>query len=398
MRERMKTGRSRAGWQIVGIALALATTGCMGGGPSEEGEEEGTERVAGTDRVELSPEALAGIELTYAVAEITELVPSLEVPAEVMPDPDRVALVGSRVSGRIVDVLVNVGDPVRAGQPLVVLESVEVGTAVADYGAAVARAAVARSAAERAARLYEDRIVAERRLEEAQGDLRTAEADETAAATRLRAYGLTVPPSPGSELGRVTLRSPIAGSVISRTASVGQWVEPAEQLAEVMNLDELWLLGAVYERDIRHVEVGQPVLVDVRAYPGEVFPGTVDLVEATLEASSRSATIRVVLPNPDQRLKPGMFATARVTGTHAHEPEQLLAIPTAAVQEVDGHTSVFVRIEEGVFVLQRVHLGEQAGERVEVLNGLSPGDEVVVAGSFVLKGQLLRSTLGEEGH
>ena len=134
----------------------------------------------------------------------------------------------------------------------------------------------------------------------------------------------------------------------------------------------------------------------MRAYPGEVFAGTVELVEATLDESSRSAGIRVVLPNADRRLKSGMFATARITGTHAHGPEELLAIPSAAVQEVDGHTSVFIRDGGGGFTLQRVHLGEQAGDFVEVLNGLREGDEVVVNGSFVLKGQLLRSSLAEE--
>ncbi|MDE3007344.1 MAG: efflux RND transporter periplasmic adaptor subunit, partial [Gemmatimonadota bacterium] len=205
-----------------------------------------------------------------------------------------------------------------------------------------------------------------------------------------------LPMPEGAELGRVTLNSPIRGTIVARTASVGQWVEPSDQLAEVMNVEELWLLASVYERDIRHVEQGQPVIVDVRAYPGEQFPGTVRLVEATLDESSRSAGIRVVLPNADRRLKPGMFATARITGTHAHEPVLLLAVPTAAVQEVDGHTSVFVRDEQGGFTLQRVHLGEEAGDFVEVLNGLNEGDEVVVNGSFVLKGQLLRSSLGED--
>ena len=161
-------------------------------------------------------------------------------------------------------------------------------------------------------------------------------------------------------------------------------MEPSDRLAEVMNVQELWLLASVYERDIRHVEVGQPVRVE--------------LVEATLDESSRSAGIRVVLPNGDRRLKPGMFATARITGTHAHEPRLLLAIPLASVQEVDGHTSVFVRDGGGGFTLQRVHLGEEAGNLVEVLNGLSEGDEVVVNGSFLLKGHLLRSTLGEDEH
>ena len=380
-----------------GLALVAALGACSAGVGEDEGGEEAVERVAGVDRVVLGAEALADLRLTFETAEIRELVPSLEVPAEIIADPDRVAIIGSRVSGRIVEVMHNVGDVVAAGTPLVLLESVDAGSAAADYAAATARA-VARSAAARASRLFEDRIVSERRVEEARADLRAAEAEEAAAAARLRTFGVPLPLPEGAELGRVTLSSPISGTMVARSASTGQWVEPSDQLAEVMNVERLWLHASVYERDIRHIEVGQPVLVDVRAYPGEVFQGTVQLIEATLDESSRSAGIRVVLPNADRRLKPGMFATARVTGTHAHEPELLLAISIAAVQEVDGHTSVFVRDDEGGFTLRRVHLGEQAGNFVEVLNGLTEGDEVVVNGSFVLKGHLLRSTLGEDEH
>jgi cobalt-zinc-cadmium efflux system membrane fusion protein len=346
--------------------------------------------------VVLGPEALADLQLTFARAEVQELVPSLVVPAEVVAAPDGVSIIGSRVSGRVAEVRRNVGDQVRAGEDLIVLESVDVGVAAAEWTTASARENLARSAVRRAERLFEERIVSERRLEEARASFQAAEAEVVAAVTRLRAFGLSLPLPPGASEGRVALSSPIDGTMVMRSASVGAWVEPSDQLGKIMNIEELWLLGAVYERDIRHVNEGQPTLVDVRAYPGETFPGTVALVEATLDETSRSVGIRVVLPNPDHRLKPGMFATARITGTHAHEPRLLLAIPVEAVQEVDGHTSVFVRDGDDGFTLQRVHLGEQAGDRVEVLNGLTEGDEVVVNGSFVLKGQLLRSSLGED--
>ena len=394
MMRRYNTWRT-AGRHLRVLALAVVT-GCGSGDVGEEQGEEAGERLTREDRIELSPEALSDLGLTFATAQVMELTPSLVVPAEIAADPDRVAIVGSRVSGRIAEVSKNVGDVVRAGEPLVVLESVDIGTAAAEYIVSVARAEVARSAARRAECLFDERIVSERRLEEAQAALRAEEADETAAASRLRTFGVSLPLPTGTDLGRVVLTSPIGGTVVARSASVGQWVEPSANLIEVMNVEELWLLASVYERDVRHVEAGQPVLVEVRAYPEETFPGTIVLVEATLDESSRSVAIRVVLSNADGRLKPGMFATARITGTHAHAPESLLAIPTAAVQEVDGHTSVFVRDGDGGFTLLRVHLGEQAGQFVEVLNGLSVGDEVVVSGSFVLKGHLLRSSLGED--
>ena len=105
-----------------GLALVATLGACSAGGGEEEGTEEAVERIAGVDRVELGAEALADLQLTFETAQIRELVPSLEVPAEIVADPDRVAIIGSRVSGRIVEVMHNVGDAVPAGAPLVVIE------------------------------------------------------------------------------------------------------------------------------------------------------------------------------------------------------------------------------------------------------------------------------------
>ena len=332
------------------VLLTLLISGCWQGEMHEEEQEaEGAQEVGSLDRVELSAGALAALNLTYATAEERELSPSLEVPAELMAAPDRRATVGPRVPGRVVSVLVNRGDEVRRGGALVVLESEAVGRARADLIATRARFDVARRAAERARGLLQDRITSQRAVEEADGKLQVAEADLQAARTRLETFGVSADDMSEDSPARVILTSPIGGVVVARSANLGKWVEPADTLMEIAQLDELWLEAAVYEREVQLVQRGQPVQVEVRAYPGEVFAGTVDNVAATLEERTRSATVRVVLQNPDRRLKPGMFAAARIEGTHAHEPRRLLAIPAAAIQEVDDHYSVFVRLDEGLY-------------------------------------------------
>lgn len=362
----------------------------------EERGERGEERTETSDRVSLSAEALESLHLSYARAEQREISPSLQVPAEIVAVPDRRATIGPRVAGRVVEVRVNVGDQVERGAVLVALESDEVGRAWADLIAARSRESVARRALERQRRLLEDRITSQRAVEEAEGALQVAEADLQAARTRLQTFGVSGTGSAPRNPARVSLTSPIAGTVVGRSVHVGQWIEPSNTVIEVVDLDELWVRASVYEREMRFVRVGQEAQVEVRAFPGEVFSGTVAQVSGTLDERTRSVGIRVVLPNPEHRLRPGMFATARVHGTHAHEPRRLLAIPWAAVQQVDGHPAVFVKVGDGVFELRRVHTGERAGELVEILNGLAAGDEVVAEGSFLLKGQLLRSTLGED--
>ena len=383
---------------MLALAVSLiSTSGCKKNASEEEtNEEEAEAREATPDQVTLSAEALESLRLTYARAEERELLPSLEVPAEIVAVPDRRATVGPRVAGRVVDVRVNVGDPVERGVPLVVLESDEVGRARADLIAARARAAVARRKLDRERGLLEDRITSRRAFEEAEGDQQVAEADLRAARTRLATFGVTPSEPAPRNPARVTLTSPMSGTVVMRSVHVGQWARPSETLVEVVDLDELWLQASVYEREMRFVDVDQPVQVEVRAFPGEVFRGTVAQVAGTLDERTRSIGVRVVLPNPEHRLRPGMFATARIQGNPAHEPRRLLVIPRAALQEVLGHRSVFVKVGNGTFELRRVSTGEREGELVEILDGLSPGDEVVADGSFLLKGQLLRSTLAEE--
>ncbi|PKN54068.1 MAG: hypothetical protein CVU56_28485 [Deltaproteobacteria bacterium HGW-Deltaproteobacteria-14] len=388
---------------ILALVAALAACGPPDASGPDHGEEgpghaEGDhdeERPPALDRVTLSAEAVATSRLVYATAEELDISPSLELPAEVVAVPDRRATVGPRAGGRVVSVAVNVGDAVAAGTALAVLESAEVGQVWASLVAARARASAARRTLRRLRQLRSDKVASERSVDEAAAALQVAEAEVQAAITRLTTYGVVDTERLPDEPGRVTLTSPIAGTVVARAASVGQWVDPAATMIEVVDLEQLWLEAAVYERELRFVRVGQPVEIELRAFPGEVFPGEVAQIGDTFDPRSRSAHVRVVLANPGHRVRPGMSATARVLDAHAHAPRRLLAIPWAAVQEIDGHVSVFVRVGDGEFTLHRVHIGERAGELVEVLNGVAPGDVVVADGSFLLKGHLLRGTLGE---
>ena len=269
------------------IVVLTMVFGCQVAEPEESSEEPSSnelseEELELSDRVELTPEALESLRLEYATAEERELSPSLAVPAELMPVPDRRASVGARVAGRVLRVLVNVGDPVREGTPLLVLESAAVGQARADLVAAVARRDVAKRAYDRATRLLADRVTSERTVEEALGGLQVAEADVEADRTRLRAFGASSNEA-ADDPSQVTLRSPLGGTVVRRVASAGQWIEPSEIVMEIIDLDRLWLIASVYEREMRSISEGQEVDVEVRAFPGEVFSGSVETVAPTLD-------------------------------------------------------------------------------------------------------------------
>lgn len=384
---------------VLGAALAVLVGPLVGCDNSSEAPDEEVEesREALADRVQLTPEALEHLALEIVSAERLTLEPTLKVSAELMAVPDRHAEVGTLVAGRIALVHVNVGDEVSIGAPLLEVDSPEVGRARAEFIRARAEFDVARSAEERERRLLSERATSQREVEVAAGALKTARARYTASQALLETLGA------GDEAfgslenpARIVLTSPISGTVVSRHAHVGRPIEPGGTLIEVVDLDELWLLADVFERDLRLVERGQRVAVTVPAYPDVSFDGSVDLIAGTIDERTRTAKVRVVLPNSDRRLRPGMFATARIAGTHDHAPEPTLAVPASAVQTIDDHRAVFISLGDGLFELRRVHTGERAGKRVEVLNGIALGDQVVADGSFLLKGQLLRSTLAEE--
>lgn len=355
---------------------------------------EGTEKRDSADRVSLGKEALESLKLAFAKVEERELAPALEVAAELVPDPDRRAEVGSRTEARVVEFKVKVGDRVDRGTALVVLESTEVGKARAELHAARARAEVARQAADRERALFEAKATSQREVLDAEAAAKTTAADLAAVRTTLAALGAAE--DDGGDPARLVLRSPIVGTVVARSAHVGQSVEPSASLVQIVDLERLWLEAQVHEREMRFVAPGQPVQLEARAFPGEVFRGKVDRIGDVLDEKTRAVKVRVSLPNPGHRLKPGMFATARIIGTRANEPRRMVAIPWAAIQEIDGHPAVFVRDGDLGFELRRVHTGERAGDLVEVLNGVKIGDVVVAEGSFLLKGELLKSTLGEE--
>ncbi len=380
-------------------SVAFLSSLLLGCSPAseDEGKESEPERESVSDRVQLNQEALDHLSLVYVVAEEIALEPTLMVSAELVPVPDRHAEVGTLVSGRIAKVHVNVGDEVELGAPLIDVDSPEVGRARAELIKARAELEVALAAAERERGLLSERATSKREVEVAEGALKTARARHRAAQALLATLGAgDQPETAPANAARVVLRSPVAGTVVARNAHVGRAAEPGGTLIEVVDLDELWLLADVYERDLSLVANGQSVQVGVQSYPDASFSGIVDHISGTIDERTRAAKVRVVLPNIDRRLRPGMFATARIAGTHDHAPQRTLAVPASAVQTIDDHRALFVRLGEGLFELRRVHTGERAGNLIEVLNGIAPGDEVVSDGSFLLKGQLLRSTLAEE--
>ncbi len=389
------------------LVAASSFTACKqkSGNATPEGDADRAEAEGGANHAErgatikLTPEQALTARIALGKVERRAEAGLLEATAQIEPAADRVARVGTRISGRVATLKAGVGDVVKRGALLALVDSPEVGRAKADFLAAVATAKVTRESAERERALFEKKISSEKDWREAEAAAVRARAEKEAAENRLHALGITDDELAGMRVeghytSTVSVTSPIDGVVVERPVSLGQMVDPTETLFLVMDLEEVWILIDVYERDLTKVRLGQNVLVKVTAHPGKEFRGTVQNIGAVVEPRTRAVKVRVVLPNETDDLKPGMFATVTIEGTTGEKHEHLFA-PAAAIQRDGDRNLVFVPRGENEFAPRVVRLGHRAGEWVEIQEGLVEGEIVVTTGSFALKSEMKKSELGE---
>jgi len=365
-------------------------------------EEKGHDEQHGEGKVvHLTPEQIKAANIKVAKVEIRKETAVLEANGQVAAAADREARVGVRVPGRITALKASVGDRVKKGQMLAVVESPELGRAKSDYVSAAAAARLARENANREKQLFEKKISAEVEWRKAESEAVRTAAELQAAENRLHALGVGESNLPetvahfSSTFGAI---SPIDGVVVDRGVTLGEMVNPEKTLFVVMDLAEVWLLVDVFERDLSQIALEQKVKVSVAAYKEQPFEGQVSYIGAIVEPRSRTVKVRIALANPEGKLKPGMFARASLSDTKGDVHEHLF-VPVEAVQRTEQGPVVFVPADEpGEFAVRAVKTGHEAGNNVAIESGLTPGEQVVVSGSFILKSELGKESLGESGH
>ena len=341
------------------------------------------------------PEGLAeraGLRTASATTE--SVVPTIDVVGHVEFDSTRVADIGGRLEGRVVQVHVELGDRVEPGDPIVSIEGPDLGEAVAELLEARAALAAASSHAERQTALRREQLTTATEHEAATAEHAALAARVRGAEQRLAVLGLAPSAIDAATRGRVvprtvTLRAPIAGEVVERHVHLGAVVDPTEPLVRIADLASVWILLSLFERDLGRVRVGDRVEVLSEVSPGTVFHGVVEHVGAVVDAETRTADVRVAVENVERRLRPGQFvhAALHVGGEASHDA---ILLPEAAISQIQGQPSVFVRIGPDRYDVRPLELGPAHGARVEVRRGLAVGDEVVLEGAFALKSELER--------
>jgi cobalt-zinc-cadmium efflux system membrane fusion protein len=390
-------------WLYSAMFVALVACGNSKKASDAEKKPEGaeaTEAAEGPDLIRLTKEQAETAKVTTAPAQRRSETAAIGATGEIEPPEDGIARIGPKVAGRVVRLLKGVGDPVKRGELIAMIDSPDLGRAKADYIASAAIAQVTKEAATREGALYEKKISSEKDWRQAEADATKARAEKDAAEVRLHTLGIS-----DAQLDKLDPRehlaasfavaSPIDGVVVERSVTLGQLAQPQETMFVVMDLRNVWVLADVYERDLGQVATGQKVIARVPAWKDRTFEGTVALVGSVIERKSRAVKIRVVLPNPDGALKPGMFATVEIAGTSgaAHTG---VYVPSSAVQREANHSLVFVVKEPGVYEPRRVEVGQVSRDWVEIQRGLSEGEQVAISGGFALKSEMKKDELGED--
>lgn len=303
---------------------------------------------------------------------------TIAAPGVVEAAPEKLVRITPPLAGRIVRLHHQLGDAVRAGEPLATIDSPELGTAYAEHLKAQALLLQARQEFARQKALQDEDISAGKDFEAAQLALSAAEAEAQAAGDRLAQRGASA--SAGSRR-EYTLRAPIAGRVVEMNAAQGgYWNDTTASLMTVADLSTVWLSASVAEKDLAQLAVGQSAQILANAYAGREFTGRLHAIGDLLDPDTRTVRARIALDNRAGLFKPGMFARVRFSGTS----HPALLVPATALLQDGLYTRVFVEQAPFRYAPRTVTVGASVADRVEVLSGLQAGERIVVHNGVLL--------------
>ena len=351
--------------------------------------------------VMLTPEMVARAGIKTVAAVNGTATTRLHVPGVVQPNAYKNVDVTSLVSGRITQVRGELGQNVMSGDVLAIVYSPELADAQTTFVAARAELAAHALALTRAQRLYAIGAASRQELEKL--DAEKSQMDHMVETARARLVLLGIPEeraqrlaSPADVVTTFDVRAPIAGVITKRNANPGLNVDLATPLFTVTDLATVWVIGDLFERDFAGVGVGSPATITTASYPGLELKGPVDYIDPQVEPQTRTAKLRVEVPNAGNRLRLGMFVDVNIS---ERSPQPVVLVPKGALQVMGAQSVVYVADtrEHGRFTQREVQVGETIGNQVAIIRGVQPGDLVVTDGAFFLRAEHERTSPDKTG-
>ena len=331
-----------------------------------------------------------------AVVEFSPSHQALVLSGKVAYGEDRYSKISSPLQGRVVEVRAHLGDRVKAGDVLLIVDSPDIAQAYSEYVKEDSDLQYATRARDLAKDLYDNKAMPLKDLKQAENELVKARAEfrrakERLLSLRIPADELTKPLDKQKITSRFEMKSPLTGIVVERAVTPGQSVggDPAQVLFTVADLDMLQVLADLYERDLALVREGQFAKVTVEAYPGVDFPATVAAIGDVVDPATRTIKVRAWVNNDPHKLKPEMFARLHLD---VGDATPFIAVPREAVLESDGKQFVYVVEEPNRYVKREVKVSNISTDQVRVLEGLTRGQRIVIRGAVLIKGQEVKGT------
>lgn len=388
----------------LGTIYTLAPNAAMGGTTSVEqndghAHEEEPHEHHDEGRVQLEPQAMRAFGVEVSEAGGGELAVYTRLPGEVAINPDRLVHVVPRVAGVAQQVHKELGEWVKGGDVLAVLESRELARVKSAYLVARERAQLAQTTFAREEKLWQETISSERDYLAARQTLAELRIEMRAAEQDLHALGFSkeylkrLTFDEDENLMRYEIRAPFDGTVIEKHIALGEFLKDDAEAFVIADLHSVWINLRVYQKDLAAVKVGQRV--EITSGDNPVVSEAISFVSPVVNEETRTAVARIVLDNAEGQWRPGSFVAGLVAVDARSVP---LRVPKIALQTVDEQTVVFIETAEG-FEPQEVRVGHSNEVYAEIVDGLIAGQRYVVRGAFTLKAQLGKGSFGDDhGH
>ncbi|ALQ50071.1 efflux RND transporter periplasmic adaptor subunit [Nitrosomonas ureae] len=359
----------------------LLLAGC--GSTSDEQVSKQSEEERDINSITVRPELIDRLKIGNP--SLIDLADRILVPSRVQVDEERTSQIGSYVTGRIINLFVILGDYVKAGQPLARITSPDLTQSQLAYLRAASRVVVTQKSLDRAHHLLAADAIPVAEVERRQSELEIAQAEWGAASDQLRLFGMNESEikelsKKGKILPWLDIKATREGYVIARNVIVGQVVQPADPLFQIADLSYVWVVGDVPEQIARDVRLEQHVEINVPAIGGTDFDGIIIFVSDTVNRLTRTVMTRVMVENPERKLKPDMLANMHITDTQ----HKTLVVPEAAIVRELNQDYVFVAISDNQFQRVPVELGPEVADFRPVLDGLTIDQRIVMEGAFHL--------------
>ena len=358
---------------LLAPALAAAVAGCQ----RAENQTAPAEFERQGDLVVIPEQSILRVRLKFDTARADKIQSQLSAPAVVEADPQKFANVFPPLTGRLIQLHVQLGDTVTNGQLLASLQSPDFFAAQDNYVKAKSVEELTRRALRRQQELSENKIAAQKDVEQAASDYESAKIDLDTATEQLLAYGF----DPAKDkLGEpLQVFSPLSGQVVDMASAHGEFRnDNTVPLMTVADLSTIWVTASVQEKDLRFLTKGQDISAAFAAYPGETFTGKILFIGDLIDPDVRVAKVRIAFDNAERHLKPGMFATVNFLGF----PQTQITVPATAVVQSGAAAFVFEQVKPWVLQPQKVEVGAQVladghQDRIIITGGLEAGASVL---------------------